>query len=82
MGQDQPKVIILTILVLLQYPMLHIKVQCNWSTSSREDFTMNRHDRHVGPVMTACDLDCLNKLFFPQPNETLYEICYNCSSGF
>ena len=37
MGQDQPKVIILSILVLLQYPMLHIKFQCNRSTGSREE---------------------------------------------
>ena len=35
-GYDQPKVIIWTILVLLKYPMLHIKFQGNRSTSPRE----------------------------------------------
>ena len=33
----QPKVIICTILLLLQYPMLNIKFQGNQSTGSKEE---------------------------------------------
>ena len=36
-GQGQPKVTIWTILVLLQYPMLHINFQSNQSIGSREE---------------------------------------------
>lgn len=36
-GQGQPKVIVWTILVLLKYPMEHIKFEGNLSIGSKEE---------------------------------------------
>ena len=55
MGQDQPKVIICAIMVVLGYPMLHTKFQGHWSTGSGEEdflkvFTLYGHGGHIGHV--------------------------------
>ena len=54
-GQDQPKVIISTLLVLLKYPMLHAKFQGNWSIGSgvedfKKAFTTYGHGGLIGHV--------------------------------
>ena len=53
MGQDQPRVIILIILIELAYPMIHLKFQIQPSSSSvEEDFL--RFLLYMG-VTAMCD---------------------------
>ena len=51
-GQSQPKVVIETILVVLEYLMLHTKFHSYWSVGSDEDFfkvfTIYGHGSHTG----------------------------------
>ena len=63
-SSGQPKVIIWTILVLLQYPMLHIKFQGN----KVQEFYRLLPWIGMGPCW-SCDLDC-----FAQLKESVYEI--------
>ena len=82
-GQGQPKIIICTIMVVLQYPMLHINFQGNDSIHWFERrfvkvFTMNRHRCNV----VSCDLDyILMKLFSLSPRRLYMKFCDNWSRG-
>ena len=50
-GQDQPKVTICAIMVVLGYLMLHTKFQGHWSTGSGEDFLkVFTIYGHIGPI--------------------------------
>ena len=52
MGQDQPKVIVCIVLVVLAYTMPYIKFQGHRFIGSGEEdfFIVNGHDGHVGHV--------------------------------
>ena len=74
-GQDQPKVIICAIMVVLGYPMLHTKFQGHWSTGSgEEDFFKGFYHIWAWWPYWSCDLEGLYNFLFPQPKEALKEI--------
>ena len=54
--------------------MLHIKLQGNWSTGSREEDFKGFYYEQVWWPCWSCDLDFLNKVLFSQPKEAIQEI--------
>ena len=57
MGQDQPRVIIRTTLIVLSYMMLHTKFPGQESMGFGEDSAIYGHGSHVGHVT---QLICMN----------------------
>ena len=78
-GQGQPRVIIWTNLVVIKHLMLHIKFQGHWPFGSGEDGFY-----HIWACRPSwsCDQDHLNKLSFPHPMETPYEIWLQLAQWF
>ena len=72
-GQDQPKVIICAVMVVLGYPMLHTKFQGHWSTLGKKIFKGFYHIWAWWPYWSG-DLEGLHKFLFPQLKEALKEI--------
>ena len=71
-GQNQPKVIICAIMVVLGYPMLHSKFQ-GQLVLGKKIFKGFNHIWAWWPYW-SCDLEGLYKFLFPQPKEALKEI--------
>ena len=83
MGQVQPRVIIWTNLVVFEHPMLHTKFQGHQRFGSgEEDFFKGFYHIWAWQPSWSCDQDCLNKLSFPHPMETLYEIWLQSAQRF
>ena len=78
-GQGQPRVIIWTKLVVLKHPMLHTKFQ-GWFRRKR--FFYGFYHLWARWPSWSCDQDHLNKLSFPHPMETPYEIWLQSAQWF
>ena len=81
-GQGQPRVIIWTNLVVLEYPMLHTNFQGHQLFGSREEdflkvFTIHGHGGHIGHVTWT-----IWKLSFPIPWRLHMKFGFNRPSGF
>ena len=80
-GQGQPKVIIWTYLVALEYPMLHIKFQGYRPFGSGDDFkvfTIYGHGGHLGHVTWTI----WTNFRFPVPRRLHMKFGFNRLSGF
>ena len=68
-GQGQPMVIIWTMLVLLQYPILHIKFQGDRSTVSRKEILKFLPWTSMVDMLVMCP-----GLFFPAQGNSTWNI--------
>ena len=80
--QNQPRVLSWTNFVVLEHPMLHAKFQGHRPFGFGEEDFYGFYHKWAWRPSWSCDQDRLNKLSFPYPMETPYEIWLESSKWF